>query len=174
MLSQICTVYVKASVSMGSGGTRTKFLTDANQLCVLLLFDMTFSLDEAHCREHCIKSNANHLNPSYTQILSSQTLCLQYLGSGRLQIRHYLDSMNVSASCFCTFQLSSELSSLLENLSNYCQKEPCFISLWKLSFVCPVFNNSSVSIAFCTIRLFALISKIFQSFVKTEYFIIFL
>lgn len=98
MLSQLCTVYVKVSVSLGSGGTRRKFLTDANQLCVLLLFDMTFSLDEAHCSGHSIKSNANHLNPFYTQILSSQTLCPQYLGSGRLQIRHYLDSTNVSAS----------------------------------------------------------------------------
>ena len=63
----------------------------------------------------------------------------------------------------------SELSYILAELFNMCQKESCFSDCWKVSLVVSVFKNvgeRSTAKNCCPVNLLSVVSKVFEKFVN--------
>ena len=64
-----------------------------------------------------------------------------------------------------------ELSYILSELFNMCQKESCFPNCWKVSLVVPVFKNAgerSTAKSYYPVSLLSLVSKVFEKLLNNR------
>ena len=64
-----------------------------------------------------------------------------------------------------------ELSFILAELFNKCQKESCFPDCWKFSSMVPVFKNvgeRSIAKSYCPVSLHSVVSKVFEKLLNNR------